>query len=146
MPNFATSSVLVNRTTSTAVTGNSGTLDMPQAAAYMFILDIAAGTGTTPTVDIAIQVSPDDGTTWYTTARFAQITTAATKSYKMVRNGLAYGEAAFVQAIADTGGALDKNFIFTKKVRVLWTVGGTNPAYATFKLWVVPQVMDWASR
>jgi len=146
MPNFVTASKLVNRSTATTVTGNSGALDIPQDASYMFILDIAAGTGTSPTADIAIQVSPDDGTTWYTTARFAQVTGSAVKSYKMVRNGLAWGEAGYVQAIADTGGAVDKNFIMTRKVRILWTIGGTNPSFATFVLWVFPQVMDWASR
>lgn len=145
MPNFPTATRILNLATVTA-TGNSGTVDLPMAASYMFILDIAAGTGTTPTCDVAIQVSPDDGTTWYTTSRYAQATTAAVKSFKMIRNGLAWGEAGFVQAIADTGGALDKNCIFTRKVRILYTVGGTNPSYPTLKVWIVPQTTDAASR
>ena len=142
---YVTPKSLVSATTVTA-TGNSGWIDCPVASTYMFILDLAAGTGTTPTIDIAIQVSPDDGTTAYTVGRFAQATTAAVKSYKMVRNGLAYGEAGYVQAIADTGGAVDKNFVMTRKVRILYTVGGTNPSYATLKVWLFPQSPDLASR
>jgi hypothetical protein len=136
-----TPKLLVNQATVTA-TGNSGNVDLPVAGSYVFILDLAAGTGTSPTIDIAIQNTPDNST-YYTVSRFAQATTVAVKSFKMLRNGLALGEAGFVQAIADTGGAVDKNVVFTKKIRVLWTVGGTNPAYATLKLWVIPQPANW---
>jgi len=145
MPNFATPQLLVNQAAATTLTGNSGAINIPQAPSYMFLLDIAAGTGTTPTADICIQITGDNST-WYTVGRFAQVTTAAVKNFKMVRNGIAYGEAGFVQAIADTGGAVDKNFIMSKQCRILWTVGGTNPSFATFKLWVFPQVVDFASR
>lgn len=149
MPNYSTSKQLRNLT-ALAATANSGAIEFPVAPSYMFILDVAAGTGTSPTLDIAIQVSPDStgGTTgtWYTVGRFGQVTGSAVKSFKMVRNGLAYGEAAFVQAIADTGGAVDKNFVFTRYVRILETVGGTNPAFATYKLWVIPQTLDFTTR
>ena len=140
MKTFVTSKQVLNAAT-VATTGNSGTsgFDMPIGPAYMFVMDIAAGTGTSPTADVAIQISPDDGTTWWTVSRWAQVTTAAVVSYKMVRNGLAVGEVGFVQAIADTGGAVDKDFLMTRKARILYTIGGTNPAFATLKVWLLTQ-------
>lgn len=131
----------ITYTASAAITAttNSGNLDFKMASSYMLILDVAAGTGTSPTLDIGIQVSPDGGTTFYTVGRFAQVTTAAVKSYKMIRNSLAAGEVGFVQAIADTGGAVDKDFIFTRTMRYIFTVGGTNPSWATLKIHAIPQ-------
>lgn len=120
-----------------AATANSGAVQIDLAEAYLFILDASAGTGTTPTLDVAIQVTPDDGTTWYSVLRFAQVTTGASKQGIRVQPTLGRGEAGSQFTIADTGGAQNANVPFSKKVRVVATVAGTNPAYATVKVWMV---------
>lgn len=124
---------------SITATANSGTKQLPLADAYGWIFDVAAESGgTSPTLDIAIQISPDNGTTWYSVSRLAQITTAATKSMKVHGNGPIQGQAAAVTAIADTGGALESNFPMTNACRILATIGGTNPTYPSIKVYVIP--------
>lgn len=58
----------------------TGTLTVPAGAAKLSIfLDVTVVTGTTPTLDIDIEWSPDGGTTWFeaeTLDEFAQITAA----------------------------------------------------------------------
>jgi len=127
-----------NVTTATTATANSGTLHLPLADAYAWIFDSGAGTGTTPTLDFAIQVSPDGGTTWYSATKLTQITTSATKTMIVHGNGPIQGQAAAATAIADTGSAVTSNFPMTDSVRILATIGGTNPSYASIKVWCIP--------
>lgn len=125
-----------------AATASSAAIELPNAPSYLFLMDVGAATGTSPTMDMAIQVTFDE-VTYYTVARFTQATTTSS-FYNMIRNGLAIGEAAFSQTIADTGGAQTKNVVFTRKIRLTYTVGGTNPSFATIKVWVAPQpYLDW---
>lgn len=138
-------SVLLKAKTQTIVssaartaTGNSGALELPLADCYAFILDTAAGTGTSPTMDVAVQVTVDDGTTWYTAYRFAQATTAAAIRRLNVQGMLGRGEAGTEAAIAATGGALNANTVLTRKYRILWTIGGTNPSF-TFAVHLISQ-------
>jgi hypothetical protein len=121
-----------------AATGNSGAFDMPMASAYAWIVEILTDSGTSPTIDVALQITPDGGTTWWSVSRFAQVTTSDTRLIKTHCNGPIGGQAAAVATIADTGGVLETNFVATSKMRVLATVGGTNPAFATFKVWLIP--------
>jgi hypothetical protein len=121
-----------------AATANSGAINMPVAPAYAWIVEAVTPTGTSPTLDVALQITPDNGTTWWSVSRFAQITTATTRLIKVHSNGPVAGQAAAVSTIADTGGVLESNFPVTPTMRVLATIGGTNPAYATFKVWLIP--------
>src|SRR5215475_9473584 len=77
------------------------------ADSYQFIADVGTVTGTSPTIDIAIQTSPDGGTTWYDVWRFAQITAASTRRL-LVQPMLGRGEAGSEAAIGTTG-ALNAN-------------------------------------
>ena len=73
-------------------------------------LNVTAHSGTTPTLDIKFQDSPDGGTTWFDIASgaFTQVTTVDGKSRLVVSNVAA-------------------------KVRAVATLGGTTPSY-TFTL------------
>ncbi len=119
---------------------------VPQAPAYAWILEVLTDSGTSPTIDVALQISPDCATiagtnaTWWTVSRFAQITTSDTRLIKVHSNGPIGGQAAAVATIADTGGVLETNFVVTPFMRALFTIGGTNPAFATAKLWCIPAV------
>lgn len=123
--------------TALAATANSGTLDFPvDMVGGSFILDRGLGTGTSPTIDVALQISPDGGTTWYTFSRFAQQTTTAAVQVKIC-SFRPTNVAALVFTSADTGGVLENNMPMTGKIRVLATVGGTNPSYATVNVWFI---------
>lgn len=120
--------------TTSTVTGSSFAL--PIADSYKFIVDVGAVTGTSPTLDVAFQESPDNGVHWYTFAKFAQITATGQRSLIFTPQ-VAVNQAASEQAIANTGAAVAINApIFYGNVRVLATVGGTTPSFATINLWV----------
>jgi hypothetical protein len=117
------------------ITGTSFAL--PIADSYTAILDVGAATGTTPTLDVAFQHSPDNGTHWYTFAKFAQVTALGQRSL-IFTPSVAFSQAASEQAIANTGTAVAINSpIVYSNVRVLATVGGTTPSFATINLWVL---------
>lgn len=113
-----------------ATTTTSTAISVPQAEEYAIVFDCTAATGTSPTCDIVMQTSWDKGTTYINCPlRSAQIG-AAGVHWNVMRAGLGWGEAALTQAgVADTGGALNKNFIFDPQyVKFKATIGGTNPA------------------
>lgn len=71
-------------------------------------LNVTAASGTSPTLDINYQVSPDDGTTWFTHTSFTQAT-----------------------------GTTTERVVFTRpagvRARISYTLGGTSPDF-TFSL------------
>ncbi len=123
--------------TTATLTGTSFVL--PIADAYLAILDTGTATGTSPTLDVAFQHSPDGGTHWYTFAKFAQVTAAGQRSL-IFTPSVALAQAASEAAIANTGSAVAINTpIVYSAVRVLATVGGTTPSFATINLFVICQ-------
>lgn len=120
-------------------TGNSGSIKIPLADCYAFVLDVTAVTGTTPTLDVAIQSSYNKGTNFDTSYRFAQAV-AAVKRRLNVQAQMGRGEAGTEVAIADIGGALNANTVLTRDIRVLWTIGGTNPSFTfTVRVYCMPR-------
>lgn len=114
-----------------AATTTSSVINVPQAEEYTIIFDASSVTGTSPTCDIVMQTSYDKGTTYINVPlRSAQISAAGIHVNTM-RAGLGWGEAALTQAgVADTGGAVNKNFIFDPQyVKFKATIGGTNPSF-----------------
>jgi hypothetical protein len=114
-----------------AATTTSSVLNLNNADAYAIVFDASSVTGTSPTCDIVMQVSYDKGTTYINAPlRSAQITSAGVH-WNVMRRGLGWGEAALTQAgVADTGGALNKNFVFDPAyVKFKATIGGTNPSF-----------------
>lgn len=100
------------------------------------IVSSGAGTGTTPTCDVAVQTSPDGGTTYVTVERFTQITTAAAAETISFKPYLGVGDAATAFVSAATGGQAKQNVVCAKDMRILYTIGGTNPSFA-LKVWAV---------
>lgn len=118
-------------------TGNSGVIDFPDdLEGALIIADSAAGTGTTPTMDLSIEITTDDGTTWYEVYRFAQVTTAVLRQ-QLIVNFRKFAEAGAIRTVVQAGtGALSANCPISKKIRFKWTIGGTNPSF-TFSVAVV---------
>ncbi len=143
---------------SPAIAASAGqVIPMPQSPAYAWVVEILTDSGTSPTIDIALQISPDcvntsgltvagAAATFWSVSRFAQVTTSDTRLYKVHNNGPISGQAAAVATIADTGGVVETNFIPTQFVRVYATIGGTNPAFATMKVWLQCAANYWSER
>jgi len=128
--------VVLASATQTA-TGNSANIDArwSQLPDIRLILDVTAASGTSPTLDVALQVTPDGGTTFFTVQRFAQATavTARQLEFSTFRHA---GQAASEAIVADTGGALAVNGILSKIVRFRWTITATTPSF-TFAIYLV---------
>lgn len=84
-------------------TGNGATTDAGGATNGVFKLDVTAASGTSPTLDVKIQVLAFDGTTWLDQATFAQKT----------------GVASEFKSVSLSG----------RKVRAIYTIGGTTPSF-----------------
>jgi hypothetical protein len=88
-------------------TGNGpGVLNADTGDTLALQLVVSAATGTTPTLDVAVQWSMDGGTTWSpgeTADAFTQLTTTASKVKTFPVKAPSY--------------------------RVVWTIGGTTPSF-----------------
>lgn len=115
----------ITSTTTSSVTA------LPLSDVYTVVFDVGTVSGTSPTCDIVMQVSYDKGTTYINAPlRSAQIT-ATGVHWNVFRGGLGWGEAAATQAgVADTGGAVNKNFVFDPQyVKFKATIAGTSPSF-----------------
>lgn len=117
---------------------SSSNFNLPQADSYSFVLAVTTPGGTSETMDAAIQISPDGGTTFYDWWRFTQVTTAAVTHCLTVQPMQGRGEAGSIAVItAAASGAANVNKPFVNPCRLTMNFGGTLPTYATVKLWVV---------
>ena len=114
----------------TVTTTGSAVVTLPIADVYTFTLSMGTATGTSPTCDVSIQNTPDGGTTWVNTGlKFTQGTgTASAVQITVNQNRAMLTESTVVAA---TGSLLSKSTVLSPKVRFLYTIGGTNPSYAT---------------
>ena len=114
----------------TVTTTGSAVVDLPAADVYTFILSMGTATGTSPTCDVVIQNTPDGGTTYVNTAlKFTQGTGTASAIQITVPQSRNMVTAS--NAVAATGSLLSKDTVLSQRVRFLYTIGGTNPSYAT---------------
>jgi hypothetical protein len=120
---------------------------LPQADSYAFIADFGTITGTSPTFDLELEMSPDGGTTYYAWARFAQVTAAGQRRL-VIQPIQGRGEAGSEGAITLHGtGALNANAPMVSNFaggtaavfQFYCNLGGTSPSAATLKIWVVAQ-------
>lgn len=125
--------------------------NMPNADSYAFILDVGTPGGTTETLDVALQATPDNGTTWYDWARFAQVTTAAITRRLIVQDMEGRGEVG-TEGVVTSGTAnsvLAQNMPMSVGINGLMrfnlTISGTLPTYATVKIWMVCLPQDSAN-
>lgn len=126
--------ITIDSAVTKAATYTGTAVDAPLSDSYAFYVDVTAGSGTSPTMDLCIQVTPDNGTTWIPAARFAQIT-GVVKRRLQLQPVPGRGEAGAEAAVANTGGALATNTVLSKKIRVVNTIGGTNPSF-TYSLYM----------
>lgn len=92
-------------------TGQSPSTYLPkQFQSLTVYIDVTAVTGTSPSMTVDYQVSPDDGTTWFTVSSTSAIT--------------AVGKARI--ALADNIGV---------QARLNYTITGTSPSF-TFSAWL----------
>ncbi len=126
-------------TGATVTTTTSYAFTAPVADCYTIYLVTGTGTGTSPTLDMTLQHSPDGGTTWLIAPiRSAQQTTTGLNTMFIFRTRLGENEVALNQAVAATGGTLAKNFTpSSNSWRLTFTIGGTNPSYATIDAWLM---------
>lgn len=87
----------------TATASSEGTAAVENFDEIIVYLDVTAVSGTSPTLDLVYETSPDDGTTWFTHTTFTQVT-ATGKAIKLIT----------------TPGSF---------ARVTGTVGGTTPSF-----------------
>ena len=127
----------------TNATGNGSAFTLPLLDSYAFILDVTSAAGTTEKLDLAIQFTPDGGTTWYDWWRFAQVTTSAVTQCLVVQPMLGHGEAGTVATTTTgaTNASISSNKSFpglggTNTCRIAFVISGTLPVY-TFKLWLL---------
>jgi len=127
------SKFIVAAGTVVAATSNSAVITLPLADSYAFVLSVTAAAGTTETLDAAIQITPDGGTTWFDWFRFAQVTTSAVTRRLVVQPLQGRGEAGTETAITAAGtGALNANAPFpgsNMQIRFAYTISGTAPSY-----------------
>lgn len=120
----------------TAAATGSQTFTLQPSDSLSVMLSAAGGTGTTPTLDVSIQTSPDGGTTWFVVERFTQVTTSAAKETISFKPYLGVGDAATAFVSAATGGQAKQNIVCAKDMCITYTIGGTNPSFA-IDAWVV---------
>lgn len=105
------------RTTS----GNSADITVYNGAMLAVFLDSAAGTGTTPTLDVTVKVKDPASGKYFTVGTFTQVTDAGAST-----------QSLFIGAGADT------EFI-TRTYRIEWVITGTTPSF-TFSVGVAATV------
>jgi len=86
--------------------GQTAAIDVSGADQLSVFLSVTAASGTSPTLDVVIQDSPD-GLLWYDKESFTQATTTTSEAKRLTN--------------------------FGKFVRVKYTIGGTTPAF-TFEV------------
>ena len=132
------------RTTSS----NSGNLKdtsaaIPACEAVAFLLDVTALSGTgspAPVLDVWIDTSPDNGTTWFTAFKFAQVTTSTGARRLNVRTtGIGITEAGTEASVATSvTSATNANTVLAPDVRVRWEITGvTASGTSTFGVWAI---------
>lgn len=91
----------------------SAAIDLGKFREGYVILNVTAASGTTPTLDVKIQISPDGGTTWEDFITFAQKTATGAESKRF----------SSYQAIAAGAGP------FGDRMKVIYSIGGTTPSF-----------------
>lgn len=122
--------------TAATATATSSAIKLDLADSYTLLINCTAVLNTSPTLDIVMQVSYDLGTTYVNAPiRSAQITAVASQ-WITFRNRLGDGEAPYNQTtVADTGGALTKDFSFDPRfVKFKYTIGGSGAGGETFTI------------
>lgn len=124
---------------------NSGALTLPMASVYQWILDVTVIAGVDTTLDVYIDTTPDNGTTYYSTGpAFRQFTTSGGTGVDIIRvqpaQGRAEGGQEWLAWSTTNRGPFTPNIILTRKYRISWTFGGgAAGGTVTFQVWLLAQ-------
>jgi hypothetical protein len=106
------------KTLSGVGSANSGSINLIDISdVWLAVTVVGTPTGTSPTLDVGLDVQDPDGNWYPTIAKIAQITGSAGRGSAFV--GL------HMPNVASTSAA----FVLPSFGRVTWTLGGTNPVY-----------------
>lgn len=118
---------LVASATYTADT-NSSAFELPNDIRDLkLVLNVTAASGTTPTLDVWLQTSYDDGTTYVNHSKFAQVTAADVRVMDISRELPIAGQEFDGNIL--TGSADANHGPLARKIRFSFDVGGTNPSF-----------------
>lgn len=110
----------VEASSAKTATGNGATQTNFNAAGALVWINVSAVTGTTPTLTVRLQWSPDGGTTWVdldtTNAQTASITATGTFVLRVYPGITTAANAALNSPLPRTW-------------RLAWTIGGTTPSF-----------------
>lgn len=132
---------VISAVTATASSANSSAFAIPRnTQVAMFLFDVTTGSGTTPTLDIAIQTSPDEGSTYYNVFRAIQITAVSINrlicdfssfggNTATTATNAGGGNAAAI-TLATSGALTAGAPIIPEYMRIRYVIGGTNPSFA----------------
>lgn len=114
-------------------TGVLAAFDLPNdLAEFRLVVQVTAASGTTPTLDVILQDSPDEGQTWpYTGNKMAQMTGVDSRQLAISRERT-YGQAAAESSAANpaiAAAAAAVNGPLARKARLFGLVGGTTPSF-----------------
>ena len=116
---------LLASTTQTSSAVASGYLPVMGFTQMMTELDVTAASGTSPTLDLYLQVRLPDGTNYTDFAHFTQ-STGTGIWYISATTG---GNVASVQQDAALAAATVAGIAFQGNWRLKWVIGGTNPSF-----------------
>lgn len=109
-------------------TANGTTYDFPtDIEGGAFWVKCSAASGTSPTLDVSFETSPDGGTTWFIIGKMAQRSAAGQWRWKVSFKPV--NEAGAESVMAATGSAVVLNTPIGKHLRAVYTIGGTNPSF-----------------
>ena len=103
MPSIRTRELQLHALGAETTTGAGSAIDVRDMARLVVYLFVTAVTGTSPTLDVVVQDSPD-GTTWTNLASFTQVTATGEQAARPVTP-------------------------FGNYIRVAWTIAGTSPSF-----------------
>jgi len=110
----------------TASVGVAAEIPMDLTDIVIFHRISSFATTTSGAIDVAIEITYDDGTTYVPVLKFTQQTSATTR-YISIKNGRV-AEAGSDTVAARTGSSVAANTILTKKIQVYFTIAGTTPS------------------
>lgn len=128
-PQGATEQVTLLASAARTASGNSGTLTVAgELTSATIQLRVTAASGATPTLNVYVQTSYDDGTTWTDLLSFAQATAAGRWA-----GSIGPGGAAVASAVATDGAlaaaSVKAGLAISNKIRIAWVTGGVGPSF-----------------
>ncbi|MGH2510498.1 MAG: hypothetical protein ACRDHZ_24245 [Ktedonobacteraceae bacterium] len=141
MSQAATQFIICDEITSIGGVGNPVVLN-GSSGSIAFYLRVIALTGTTPSLQVYIQHSPDEGSTWLDFISFtaADVPSTQVASWSRSTAGSAVTQCALTGSGVLYPGTVLNGPIADDMVRVLWTLTGTSPNAEFSVLALIPGV------